>query len=81
MISSTERCAIHSAMIGREVAAVGEQLAVFLPFGMADHHAEVEPLLAGPDAEADNSVARRFNAGRNRGAPGTEGPADHVEVA
>ena len=54
--------AIHAAIVGLQVGAVDEERAVLHPLGMADHHAEVEPLLAGPDAEADQPVARGLHA-------------------
>ena len=52
----------------RQRGALEEQRAVLGPLGMTDHHAEVEPLLAGPDAEADQPVAGGGDA-RRRDVP------------
>ena len=65
--------------LGLQVAAVGEQRPVLHPLGVLDHHAEVEPLLAGADAEADEAVARRLDARRHDRPTAAERPAHHVE--
>ena len=58
------RSAIQASMVGVERGAVEEERPVLHPLGMADHHAEVQPLLPGPAPEPDEPVAGRTDAGR-----------------
>ena len=78
-ISATECSAIHSWIVGRDRLAVVAQRLVLGPLGMADHHAEVEPLLAGSGAEADVAVAGDLDAGSRHRAHGPVRPSRDVE--
>ena len=62
--------------VGREVGPVGEELAVLHPLGVLDHHAEVEPLLAGADARGrpGRRWSPRRRASRSTARCGTAGP-------
>ena len=67
--------------LGPQVGAVGEERAVLHPLGVVDHHAEVEPLLAGADARGRRGRRSVVSTpGRDDGPPAPEGPAHHVEV-
>ena len=60
----------------RRWARLAKSLRSSIHSGWLDHHAEVEPLLAGADADADEAVARRLHAGRDDATArcGTAGP-------
>ena len=61
---STVRSPTQASMVGAERGPLEEQLRVLGPLGVADHRAEVEPLLAGAAPEPDQPVARGADAGR-----------------
>ena len=60
-------CARRSTRRWSGVSAVRSRksFAVLGPLGVLDHHAEVEPLLAGADPEPDEAVAGRLHPGRD----------------
>ena len=62
----------------RQRRAVQEELRVLGPLGVADHHAEVEPLLAGAAPQPDQPVTRRTDAGRRDEAAAAHGAAELV---
>ena len=66
--------------LGPQVATVGEQLPVLHPLGMVDDHAEVEPLLTGPDPDADQSVAGLLDSRSHDGSARAERSSHHVRV-
>ncbi len=62
----------------RQGRAVQEELRVLGPLRVSDHGAEVEPLLPGADAEPDEPVARRADAGGRDEAPAAHRPTQLV---